>query len=315
MPRIKKRGLDYFPMNTDFIHNRLVRRIMKREGDAALAVLVETLSYIYADEGYYVRADPLFYEDLSANLYEKSADDVKRIIGLAVEYGIFDSGIFGKCSILTSADIQKQYLFSTKRRNVSHIEPELCLLNSKDLPSIQNEEDINENATIIPQNVTSGTHSIAQNSKAQQSVAENREEDLPNPPTVGQEEQKEEMTKGDFSSLRDSQENTTAQSEVSEYSDKTLTATRVKRTKRKEWTQEMIDELQPPMGSCESRNYEGLLFNLRHYAIPPAEQYAIILKSNYGAIGNPVWKGLCSLRDSNGKIKLPGRYLLSILCK
>ena len=76
MARIKKKGLDYFPLNTDFIHDRAVRRLMKREGDSALGILVEILSYIYAGEGYYVRADRLFYEDLSAGLYEKSADDV-----------------------------------------------------------------------------------------------------------------------------------------------------------------------------------------------------------------------------------------------
>ena len=63
MPRIKKQGLDYFPLNTDFIHDRLVRRIMKREGDASLSVLIEVLSYIYSGEGYYVCADALFYED------------------------------------------------------------------------------------------------------------------------------------------------------------------------------------------------------------------------------------------------------------
>ena len=77
MARIKKKGLDYFPLNTDFIHDRAVRRLMKREGDSALGILVEILSYIYAGEGYYVRADRLFYEDLSAGLYEKSADDVE----------------------------------------------------------------------------------------------------------------------------------------------------------------------------------------------------------------------------------------------
>ena len=59
MARIKKKGLDYFPLNTDFIHDRAVRRLMKREGDSALGILVEILSYIYAGEGYYVRADRL----------------------------------------------------------------------------------------------------------------------------------------------------------------------------------------------------------------------------------------------------------------
>ena len=30
MGRIKQ-GLDYFPLNTDFMHDRVVRRVMKRE--------------------------------------------------------------------------------------------------------------------------------------------------------------------------------------------------------------------------------------------------------------------------------------------
>ena len=40
MGRIKQ-GLDYFPMSTSFMHDRIVRRVMKREGDAAFATLVE----------------------------------------------------------------------------------------------------------------------------------------------------------------------------------------------------------------------------------------------------------------------------------
>lgn len=40
MCRIKKRGLDYFPIDIDFMQNRLVRRIMKREGEGSLATLL-----------------------------------------------------------------------------------------------------------------------------------------------------------------------------------------------------------------------------------------------------------------------------------
>ncbi len=38
MARIQKQGLDYFPINTDFVHNRIVRRLMKQEGDRVLGV-------------------------------------------------------------------------------------------------------------------------------------------------------------------------------------------------------------------------------------------------------------------------------------
>ena len=61
------------------------------------------------------------------------------------------------------------------------------------------------------------------------------------------------------------------------------------------------------------RRLTGLLDNLRSYGIPPSEQYAIILKSNFGAIGGAIWQGIATLRGSGGKIKLPGRYLLSVV--
>ena len=93
MGRIK-RGLDYFPMSTSFMHDRMVRRIMRREGDSAFATLVETLSYIYAGKGYYISVGDEFYEELVDSLYSTELDDVKRIISLSVEYGLFDVGLF-----------------------------------------------------------------------------------------------------------------------------------------------------------------------------------------------------------------------------
>ena len=60
MGRIKQ-GLDYFPLSTDFMHDRIVRRVMKREGDSAFTVLIYIMSYLYSGEGYYVRADTDFF--------------------------------------------------------------------------------------------------------------------------------------------------------------------------------------------------------------------------------------------------------------
>ena len=60
------------------------------------------------------------------------------------------------------------------------------------------------------------------------------------------------------------------------------------------------------------RNLEGLRDNLRRLRVPLPEQYAIILKSNFGIIGHPLWRGFYALRESHGKIRQPGRYLLSL---
>ena len=82
--------------------------------------------------------------------------------------------------------------------------------------------------------------------------------------------------------------------------------------KKRELTQSDIDRMQAPADG-HPRNLSGLLDNLRLYHIPPSEQYAIVLKSNYGEIGGKVWKGFGVIRASAGKIKLPGHYLLSVL--
>ena len=209
MARARKQGLDYFPVDTNLMQNRSVRRIMKQEGDGAFTVLLSTLSYIYKEEGYYIHADSLFYLDLATDFYEKNAEDVARIIRLAVKYELFNASLFEEYSILTSADIQRQYLTSTKRRKTSRIENDYCLLSDEELIHLQakrgyaiskritgktdkeNEVKV-QNVTIIPQNVTSGTHSIAQNSIAKHSVAKNSKEFPLSVPPKGKVERKEE---------------------------------------------------------------------------------------------------------------------------
>ncbi|WP_300699525.1 DUF4373 domain-containing protein [Bacteroides sp.] len=291
MSRIKKRGLDYFPLNTDFIQNRIVRRIMKRNGDGALATLLAALSCIYADEGYYVRADELFYEDLSAGLYDTTIDKVKSILAQAMDYGFFDIVLFREYGILTSAEIQRQYLFSTKRRKASAIDPRFCLIddpqtdaeNDTDAENEANEDHSSESesATLKPQNVTSGTHSIAQHSIEKHSIAQE--------------------------SKANSLLNSSPQTGGTEGADGTSTEEDSLYNKK-------IATMQPPQDGQE-HNLDGLIFNLRQFRISPQEQYAIILKSNFGVIGHPMWKGFYALRESHGKIRQPGRYLLSLCNK
>lgn len=306
MGRIK-RGLDYFPMSIGFMHDRMVHRIMKREGDAAFTILVETLSYIYAGEGYYISADNEFYEELVDSLYNTDIEGVKRVIALGVKYGLFDAELFRRYNILTSADIQRQYLFITKRRSGSLIEDNYCLLKEEELDSYrpsarkkkkdasdetENEEPENgadavaktgdvvdnaaHNVAFDPHSATMKAEMYAMSTQNKEKQNKTKENNLPNPPQTG----------GDGGG-------------------KILKG-------KKTMTQEDIDSLQPPCDGVQ-RNFQGLMENLRTYRISPSEQYAILLKSNFGAIGNPVWRGLSTIRGSNGKIKLPGHYLLSVM--
>lgn len=328
MSRIKKRGLDYFPLDIDFMQNRLVRRIMKREGDGALATLVSAFSCIYGGEGYYVLTDALFYEDISANLYLQTAADVKRILTLAAEYGIFDATLFRECGVLTSAEIQKQYLFSTKRRKTSAIDSRFNLITDEQEDSDTEEQEetagpfpetpgqfpesaanTSQNVTFTPENVTSGTHSIAQNSIAQQSIEYPL---LNSSPTVGTQDADRESAEGDgeeefFSS-------SAATTDAFSPSTPSSASSASSHQPRKEWTAEDVRRMQPPQDGM-NRNLDGLLFNLRQFGISPQEQRAIILKSNFGIIGHPMWKGFSTIRESCGKIRQPGKFLLSLCNK
>lgn len=281
MARIKKKGLEYFPLDTDFMHHRVVRRIMKREGDRALAVLVTVFSYIYSDEGYFLRLDAQCLDDIAAYFYDLTAEDIERIVQAAVEGGLFDAGLYERERVLTSAHIQQQYVFAKKLAKDKLLRPDLRLLPAGKDKEEESEDGISGNQDAeTAKSPEIGTHSIEKHSIAQKSK---ENPPLQSPPADG-------GTKGRPDGEGDN--GCAAKG-------------------RKVWTQDDIDRLKPPRDG-RPRNFEGLRSNLRLFHVPPDEQYAIICRSDYGAIGHTVWRGFCTLRESGGKIKLPGRYLLSL---
>lgn len=298
MSRIKKRGLDYFPMSIDFLQNRLVRRVMKREGDGAVAVLIHAYCAIYAGEGYYLRVDDSFFEDLSDLLYVLDAAAVRRIIGLAVEYGLFDARLYAEYGVLTSADIQRQFLFATRRRSACTVDRRFLLLADDELKS-ETEKAIP--ATDKAENGANRVPETTKHSTAEQSIAEqSKEYPLAGSPENGGADGAAGMAAEGF--LPRAQEGRDGHRlPVAEGGNRRI----------RDWTEADVARLQPPADGLK-RNFAGLLDNLHLYRVPPAEQYAIVLKSNFGVIGHPVWKGFEPLRTSHGKIRQPGRYLLSL---
>ena len=309
MARIKKQGLDYFPLDTDFMQNRLVRRLMKQEGDTAFCVLMAALSCIYGGEGYYVQADEFFYEDLALLLYDRTGDDVRRILGVAADYGLFDAALLREHGILTSAEIQRQYLFCAKRRKTAAIDPRFRLLPDGEAEQAEtapadvcNEgEDVcktGKNVARTPQNVASGAQSTAQHSTAKPLLCGS-------PGSGG--------TGGAAMEAAGEAVSGKGAGGMPHGAPPSAVTPEGKpaRPPRREWSEDDIRRLVPPDDGVP-RNYDGLLCNLRQHRIPAQEQYAIILKSGFGVIGHPVWRGFYTLRDSRGKIRQPGRYLLSL---
>lgn len=326
MARIKKKGLLYFPVNTDFLQNRMVRRIMKSEGDAAGTALLSILSCIYAGEGYYVRADDLFYDDLADGFYQLNAAQVKTIVCLAVEYELFDQRLFREAGILTSADIQEQYRFITRRRG--EIREEYNLLPPDEPkekkprkaadPSPQPDASAPAEAAepAEPEKCTETPQNSEKTSKNSDFGAKNSEK----APFSGGNKIKENKIK-EYPLLNSSPEKTGRTAAAGgnpavgkeETAEATLSSAppAAPARQRREWTQADIDRLQPPADGLR-RNLDGLIYSLRQYGIPPQEQYAIVLKTNFGIIGHPMWRGFEALRTSHGRIRQPGRYLLSL---
>ncbi len=316
MSRIKKRGLDYFPINTDFMHNRLVRRILKREGDASLAVLLQTLCSIYSGEGYYVTADALFYDDLADTLYQQEPADVERIVRLAVEYGLFDARLFSECHVLTSADIQRQFLFITKRRNSSTIDPRYALLPAEATAAAAETAPATEAhapAAAAPPRESAATCCHEPAASRHEPAVRHQDATENGIADTFQSENSAKEPSGTQSIAKESIAKQRKENPLLHSSPGSVGTEDADKMSAEETYLRKIESLTPPQDGMQ-RNLDGLIFNLRQLRISPQEQYAIIVKSNFGVIGHPLWKGFYALRESRGKIRQPGRYLLS-LCK
>lgn len=108
MARISKPGLDYFPLDVNFLQDRKVRRITSRHHAAGIAALTSLLSLIYKEKGYYVswNQDTLF--DIAQEICCEEKE-MQAIIDDCLSVGFFDTYIYKEYKVLTSQSIQEQY--------------------------------------------------------------------------------------------------------------------------------------------------------------------------------------------------------------
>lgn len=138
MARPLKDGIDYFPLDVNFLKDLKIRKILIACGPQSIAVLISLLCNIYQDEGYYIGWD----EDVRFLI----ADDVgvkeslvHEVVNRAVGVDFFDQELFKKYNILTSIGIQKRYLEATSRRKKIKIKKSFNLVNvSNNLVNVDN---------------------------------------------------------------------------------------------------------------------------------------------------------------------------------
>lgn len=166
MARPTAKGVEYFPLNVNFINDLKVRKLLLSCGAEAIAVLIYLLSTIYKDEGYYVEIheDEIDLIALDVNV---TPEFVLEVINKACEVRFFDVNLYNNFNILTSKGIQERYLKITERRKNSVVITQFNLINV-----YNNSINVNNNSINVdnnPVNVYKSTQSKVKKSKVKKS--------------------------------------------------------------------------------------------------------------------------------------------------
>lgn len=115
MARPQKKGLDYFPLDTDFFDNDSRIKILKaRYRSDGVLIYVYLLCEIYK-HGYYMEINDDLEYIISSEL-GMSPEKVKQVLKFLTKRSLFDSKLFDSDNVLTSAGIQKRFQLAVKER-------------------------------------------------------------------------------------------------------------------------------------------------------------------------------------------------------
>lgn len=124
MARPTKNGLDYFPLDVNFLEDIKTRRIVRSCGIKSVVVIIDLLSLIYRDEGYYLEWNDDMNFLISDSL-DMEEEDVSAVVEKALEVGFFCKEVFQEERILTSTGIQRRFLTATERRKENEIREDI----------------------------------------------------------------------------------------------------------------------------------------------------------------------------------------------
>lgn len=144
-----KRGLDYFPLDTDT--DDKIDLIERKYGLIGFGFIIKLYSKIYK-LGYYYR----FGDYEKTLLAIKLGIDIQLINDIISDCFLFDllnKDVFDKYKILTSRGIQKRYFEAIARRKEIFIIEEILLINLNDYKNLVNSTITKENVNINGVNV------------------------------------------------------------------------------------------------------------------------------------------------------------------
>ena len=167
MARPLSRGIEYYPLDVDFMNDIKIRKIMKSCGPNSIAIIILLLGNIYKDEGYFMKWD----EDvcfLVADEVGAKEVYVKEVLKRCLQVDLFSSELFEKYKIITSKGIQKRFFEITKRRKRDNLINEYLLVNVTETGVNVTETIVTEAETGVI--VSKSTQSKVKESKVKKSI-------------------------------------------------------------------------------------------------------------------------------------------------
>ena len=126
MARSKKKGLDYFPVDTNIFQDLKIRRLIRQYSHRGLFAYFCILCDIY-NHSFYLKLSKDYHFELAERL-DLSERAVLNMIRFMVEIGLFNENLHNR-GILTSCSIQERYfMVKGKNINLEDSEKELLLI-------------------------------------------------------------------------------------------------------------------------------------------------------------------------------------------
>lgn len=119
MPRPKKEGFAYFPLDTDFFSNRKIKNLRRVHGTIGILTYINLMCRVYA-KGYYIEFTDI--DELSYDIAEEITDvhvartsaSVTATINYLVLHGILNKDCFER-GIISSEALQEQFVLSAQK--------------------------------------------------------------------------------------------------------------------------------------------------------------------------------------------------------
>ena len=181
MARQIKQGIDYYPMDVNFLNDIKVRKVLRGCGAQSMAVILYLLGNIYRDEGYYMRWDDEEDPFLVSDVVGVSEGAVRETIKKSLQVEFFDSKLFEKESILTSKGIQQRFMEATVRRISVNIKAAYWLLDKTGANMVVEKINVYRNSINVDnnsKNVDDNQQSKVKESKVNNNINTNNNNSL-----------------------------------------------------------------------------------------------------------------------------------------